>query len=761
MPLKRTLALLLAGALLATQALATWSIVVVNRRTGEVCVASATCIENFNLRNGIGVIATEVGGGATQSLAVSPFTRKRIHDMMLQGVPPQEILDEISLTDTLWPARQIGLVDMAGRAVSYSGTACGTWFGGVTGEQGDYVYAIQGNVLTGSPVVAQCEAAFLAAGGDLGQKVMAAMEAAMLMGGDGRCSCSPQQPESCGAPPPNFTKSAHVAFFVIARPGEQEICTNSGCAGGDFYLAINKASLTASDPDPVLLLRQDFDAWRAGLAARPDAIHSTVWPAAARVPAAGAAAVEFVLDLADVDGLPLQSGGAAITLAHDPRSAGIASIGQVTDHADGTYTVEILPGAGVGTDLLRFVVDDGIHELTLWPPARLFHDPGESAPLLAGAPPDGLAGVGGVRAAHLSRDGLTAWLVAAHGGGTALLTATRPQPGAAFGAPAPVDLGGFPTDRVGDLWVSADGLRILFSAADGAGVQRLLQSERAGPATGFAPPVIVADLDSGLGDAQPALSADEREIVFATRRAGSWDLWRAVRLSPTARFFPPEPIPGLSRPLADESAPQFDEGDARLWFARRETGGAASLRLAAALPEGGFAADLPAAGVFGAGTRAPAALEAGEGPAWLLGAGGLAAMPRARASLVADRESVSAAAGGATAFQLDAGASWAGAVYRMTVGAPGRTVLAADGVVLPFARNPKLDAWLQDPAHSSALPGFAGNLDGQGRAAAQWILAPGALAGTALVGRSFAVGYVAVLGGERFLSSAAALRLDP
>lgn len=755
MPLKRVLPLVIASAILASQAVATWSIVVVNRRTGEVCIASATCLENFNLRSGIGVVAAEVGVGATQSYAVPAFTRKRIHDLMLEGVPPQEILDIISIGDTLWPARQIGLVDMAGRAVSYSGANCGGWFGGVIGEQGDYVYAIQGNVLTGVPVVTQCESAFLATSGDLGQKVMAAMEAAMLMGGDGRCSCTTGGPQSCGSPPPNFNKSAHVAFFVIARPGEAEICTNSGCAGGDFYLAINKSTQTAADPDPVLLMRQDFDAWRLALQGRPDAVRSGVWPEHARVASAGGAPISFELDLSDVDGQPVQQGGAAISLIHDPRSAGIASLGQVFDHNDGTYTVEVLPGSGVGTDLLRFRVDDGIRAIQLWPPVRVLHDPGSSAPLLRAQPPAGIAGIGAPRAVHLSADRLNAWLIADSGGLTQLFTAARPQPDADFGPPTAVALSGLPLERVTDLVVSADGLRLLLSV-DVGGVSRLWSSARASTAAGFDAPLLLADLDSGAGDAHPALSADERGLVFASRRDGSWDLWRARRLTPTARFFPPEKISELSTPFQDEFSPQYDEGDARLWFESRSGGGAALLMTAALQADGAYSPASAAPGVYGGQERLLVAVEAGEGPVWFLASspGGrlVAAQARANASLSADAETLSAVAGGVVQFTLDAGPAWAGAAYRLTLGDPGVTVLGGAGIVLPFDRNSRFDAWLRDPANAALLPGFAGALDLQGRSSAQWILPAGRLANSALIGRSFAIAYVAARAGERFLS---------
>ncbi|MFT7477232.1 MAG: hypothetical protein ACI80N_000505, partial [Gammaproteobacteria bacterium] len=70
---------LVAGGLLCGSAAATWSIVVVDRATGEVCVASATCLSNFALRKGIAVIAVGKGVGAAQSfLDTSGNNRRRI-----------------------------------------------------------------------------------------------------------------------------------------------------------------------------------------------------------------------------------------------------------------------------------------------------------------------------------------------------------------------------------------------------------------------------------------------------------------------------------------------------------------------------------------------------------------------------------------------------------------------------------------------------------------------------------------------------------
>jgi hypothetical protein len=204
----------------AGSASATWSIVLVNTRTGEVGVASATCLENFDLRANTPVLLCGVGGATAQSFVdATGQNRVLIRDRMLAGIAPAQILAELSTFDNGHQTRQYGMVDVRGRAVTFSGTGAAAWAGGRTGRIGDLVYAVQGNILTGAPVVDLAVDAIISTPGDLPAKLMASMEAARAMGGDGRCSCS-QGPTNCGSPPPTFTKSAHIAYLMVSRFGD-------------------------------------------------------------------------------------------------------------------------------------------------------------------------------------------------------------------------------------------------------------------------------------------------------------------------------------------------------------------------------------------------------------------------------------------------------------------------------------------------------------------------------------------------------------
>ncbi len=226
-------ALLAAAATLAAAApaLATWSIILIDTRTGEIAVGSATCLANFDLQANTPVLLTGIGAATAQSFVDSTGqNRVYIRDRLALGWTPADILAGLATFDTGHQTRQYGITDVLGRSVTFSGTGAGAYKGGQVGafnntylgQTGSVAYAIQGNVLTGAPVVDQAVLAAINTPGDLPEKLMASMQAARLMGGDGRCSCAPSTPTACGAPPPSFTKSAHIAYMLIARAGDAD-----------------------------------------------------------------------------------------------------------------------------------------------------------------------------------------------------------------------------------------------------------------------------------------------------------------------------------------------------------------------------------------------------------------------------------------------------------------------------------------------------------------------------------------------------------
>lgn len=356
---------------LSAPSYATWSIILVNPSTGEVAVGGATCLQQLGLKKLLAAVKVGVGAGVTQALLDDGSNRTLIGAELAKGTPPAQILALIQAADAGFQKRQIGIVDMTGAKVTFSGNQNLAWAGGVTGVVGDIHYAIQGNILTGAPVVALAEAALVNTPGDVAEKLMAAMEAARSMGGDGRCSCSNQNPTGCGSPPPSFTKSAHIGFMVVSRIGDVDgTCTNGGgCANGEYYLDLNVKGTDgmANDPDPVLQLAGLFAAWRQTWIGRPDHIASAADVDAKLVRADGTSSTTLRVRLIDWQGHDVGHGGATLGVTHEPGSAGATSAGTVVDHGDGTYSIPLTSTGIAGVDRLRVTVDDGQGDVVLFP----------------------------------------------------------------------------------------------------------------------------------------------------------------------------------------------------------------------------------------------------------------------------------------------------------------------------------------------------------------------------------------------------------
>ena len=375
----RVLPLVLACVLaLAPPASATWSIVLVDTSTGEVAIAGATCLEGFNLKQWLPVLVVGKGGAVAQSaIDTAAKNRKKIFEQLQLGTPPDQILALVLDEDLAKASRQYGIVNLSLETVGFTGGAAGKAKKHVNGQFGTIAYAIQGNVLTGQEVVLAAEAAVQAAGGSLTDRLMAGMLAAFELGGDGRCSCSVSAPESCGVPPPGFTKSAHIAFAVAARPGDTDgICNaTAGCASGDYWLDLNVPNQQKEDPEPVRQLLALYADFTRGLLGHPDGLLSEVTAEAAQVAGDGLSTVELRVVLRDYSGRRLTRGGAIFTLEHPAGSAGLSTLAQVQDHHDGSYTLTLQAGTGTGTDVLALRVDDGVLDATLFPYPLLEHLP--------------------------------------------------------------------------------------------------------------------------------------------------------------------------------------------------------------------------------------------------------------------------------------------------------------------------------------------------------------------------------------------------
>jgi uncharacterized Ntn-hydrolase superfamily protein len=222
--MRRVLIFLMAALALPSSAFATWSVIAVDKNSGRVVIASATCVDrNDTFLMGVqAVVVPGKGVAACQAAVDMTHQNQRLVFAELQkGTDPARILD-ILRADPAFERRQFGIVDLQGRSAGHSGSGNGTVSQDAQGQVPgtDIYFSIQGNIRRPGNVVQRAVQAFLASKDALTDRVMAAMEAADTAGGDSRCSCPSLPPEGTAVAIPCDGRTAHVAYILMAKPAD-------------------------------------------------------------------------------------------------------------------------------------------------------------------------------------------------------------------------------------------------------------------------------------------------------------------------------------------------------------------------------------------------------------------------------------------------------------------------------------------------------------------------------------------------------------
>jgi len=123
-----------------------------------------------------------VGAIATQSYANTLYKRDGLA-LLDAGRSADETVAALLEADEGRATRQVGVVDAAGRATTWTGDGCHDWAGGVSGDG----YAIQGNILTGGDVVDAMQRAWLDGTEEpLPERLLGTLTAGDRTGGDRR-----------------------------------------------------------------------------------------------------------------------------------------------------------------------------------------------------------------------------------------------------------------------------------------------------------------------------------------------------------------------------------------------------------------------------------------------------------------------------------------------------------------------------------------------------------------------------------------------
>ena len=124
----------------------------------------------------------QVGAIATQSYANPRYGPEGLA-LLREGRTAPEVVEALTAADNGRDERQVGIVDGAGRAATFTGDACHEWAGGRTGD----CYAAQGNILVSAATVDALAVTFESnAHLELGQRLIECLAAAQAAGGDRR-----------------------------------------------------------------------------------------------------------------------------------------------------------------------------------------------------------------------------------------------------------------------------------------------------------------------------------------------------------------------------------------------------------------------------------------------------------------------------------------------------------------------------------------------------------------------------------------------
>lgn len=157
----------------------TFSIVARDPKSGEMGVASQS--HYFALGRVVTFAQAGVGVVATQSFVEPAYGPDGIA-LLDEGVPAAAALESLVAADDDRELRQVAMLDVTGGAASFTGGRCVPSAGEARGDN----VIVLGNMLSNDRVVPAMLAAYEASGGELADKILAALDAAEEAGGDAR-----------------------------------------------------------------------------------------------------------------------------------------------------------------------------------------------------------------------------------------------------------------------------------------------------------------------------------------------------------------------------------------------------------------------------------------------------------------------------------------------------------------------------------------------------------------------------------------------
>jgi uncharacterized Ntn-hydrolase superfamily protein len=155
----------------------TYSVVARDPTTGELGVAVQS--HYFGVGPVVPWLRPGVGAVATQASVEFGYGPKAL-DLLSAGTDPEEALRRLTEADDNAAVRQVALVDAQGRVATHTGERCIAEAGHRTGDG----WSVQANMMTNATVPDAMADAFQRTTGDLATRLLAALDAAEVEGGD-------------------------------------------------------------------------------------------------------------------------------------------------------------------------------------------------------------------------------------------------------------------------------------------------------------------------------------------------------------------------------------------------------------------------------------------------------------------------------------------------------------------------------------------------------------------------------------------------
>lgn len=208
---------------------ATWSIIAVNRTTGEIGIVGASCTFDVS-----GIASIVPGKGAIVVQAGSNYyARMKGVDLMVFNASLKEIFRAMSSKEFNPERQQYGLIllNNDNAPLVYSGQQINDWSGSKIGDD----FAVLGNTLVDKKVIDNAFEAFNnARDKSFAERLMVALKAGEIAGGDKRCGI----------------QYARSAFISVYNPKDGAI------------LRLSVQGITKGGKPAVTLLNQQFENWK-------------------------------------------------------------------------------------------------------------------------------------------------------------------------------------------------------------------------------------------------------------------------------------------------------------------------------------------------------------------------------------------------------------------------------------------------------------------------------------------------------------------